>query len=364
MDWQEIFEEFIVSEPEMFEVDLHKSKSLRWWYHQRGEIDFEPSYQRKGNAWAKYAKSFLIDSIINGYDIPKIYLADFRVVNTELNKKNLPYAIIDGRQRFEAIFEFFDNQLPLNHDIVYEKNQEIKLGGLTYEQIKDGHPDIMATIDEYNLSIMSVITDQEERIQELFVRLNRSTPLTGAEVRNAMPGVIPEAIRRLTCHQFFTDRISFNIKRGSDKNAAAKLLLLESSPDIVSTKKSDLDRMVDIWTINPPYDIEFIEAKVTKLLDVMSSIFSSRDPLLKKESVVPLFYLFVKYIGGVNKGNIRDFLENFDAMRKSSRKSNYDDDNKALLLEYALQERTSNDATSIKSRLNILLRLYGYDPVA
>jgi Protein of unknown function DUF262. len=348
----------------MFEVDPHKSKSLRWWYHQRDEIDFEPPYQRKGNAWSKYAKSFLIDSIINGYDIPKIYLADFRVVNTDLNTKNLPYAIIDGRQRFEAIFEFFDNTLSLNHDIVFEKNPKIKLGGLTYDQIKDTHPDIMTIIDEYNLSIMSVITKDEERIQELFVRLNKSTPLTGAEVRNAMPGVVPEAIRRLTCHLFFADRISFNKKRGSDKNAAAKLLLLESSPDIVSTKKSDLDRMVDIWTINPPYDIEYIETKATKTLDVMSCIFSSRDTLLKKESVVPLYYLFVKYTGGTYKDDIRGFIEHFENMRKSARKTNYNDDNKSLLLEYSLQERTSNDATSIKSRLNILLRLYGYDPIA
>ena len=59
-------------------------------------------------------KAYLIDSIINGFDVPKLYLADFQLGDSSLNVSKLPYAIIDGKQRLEAIFDFFDGTLVLN----------------------------------------------------------------------------------------------------------------------------------------------------------------------------------------------------------------------------------------------------------
>ena len=64
-------------------------------------------------------KAYLIDTILNGFDIPKIYLADFTWRDSPLNRKRLPYAIIDGKQRFEAIFDFFKGEVTLNDDFVY-----------------------------------------------------------------------------------------------------------------------------------------------------------------------------------------------------------------------------------------------------
>ncbi|HAT4047113.1 TPA: hypothetical protein I9Z20_004790, partial [Citrobacter freundii] len=87
----------------MFKVQNHAARTLSWWYKQRSKIDFEPTYQRKGNLWGDKDKAFLIDSILNEYDLPKIYIADFTILNTPLNINNMSYAVIDGRQRFESI---------------------------------------------------------------------------------------------------------------------------------------------------------------------------------------------------------------------------------------------------------------------
>src|SRR3989337_25066 len=103
----------------MFKVRLLESKTVSWWYSERDSIDFNPLYQRKGKIWSKKDKSYLIDSILNDYDIPKIYLADFTYGNTPLNISNKAYAIIDGKQRFEAIFDFFDAKLVLEQDFKY-----------------------------------------------------------------------------------------------------------------------------------------------------------------------------------------------------------------------------------------------------
>ena len=168
-------------------------------------------------------KAYLIDSIINDYDIPKIYLADFSLMNTPLNVHRKPYAIIDGRQRLEAIFGFFDDQFPLNQDFVFFGDPNLRLGSLVYSDLRKSQPKIASSIEEFNLSVMSVITDDEARINDLFVRLNTSKALTGAEIRNAMSGRIPDLIRQLVLHDFFQRRARFSVTRGQDKNAAAKV---------------------------------------------------------------------------------------------------------------------------------------------
>ncbi|MCX5643073.1 MAG: DUF262 domain-containing protein [Phycisphaerae bacterium] len=96
-----------------FKITLMEAKTLSWWKSRRARIDMEPPYQRRGRLWSDTDKAYLIDSILNGYDIPKLYMADFTWGDSKLNQKKLPYAIIDGKQRLEAIFDFFDGRITL-----------------------------------------------------------------------------------------------------------------------------------------------------------------------------------------------------------------------------------------------------------
>jgi hypothetical protein len=76
-----------------------------------------PVYQRRSGLWTDPNRAFLIDSILNAFDIPKIYIADFTYVNTPLNTSKKQYAVIDGKQRLGAIFDFFDGNLVLDQKI-------------------------------------------------------------------------------------------------------------------------------------------------------------------------------------------------------------------------------------------------------
>lgn len=222
-------------------ITNHPSKPLVWWYNRRDTIDMDPTYQRRGRLWSISDKAYLINSFINGFDIPKLYVADFQLGDSKLNKKRLPYAIIDGKQRFEAIFDFFDGKLVLNDDFVYRLNPSLQLGGLSLKDLKMNYAKIAETFETETVDVMSVTTNNEEEINELFVRLNRSKPLTGAEIRNAMVGPVTDIIRNVARHSFFTDIIRFSTKRAADFNTAAKILLIEYEGKIVNTKKNDLD---------------------------------------------------------------------------------------------------------------------------
>ena len=95
-----------------------------------------PVYQRRGGLWSPKNKAFLIDSILNDFDIPKLYIADFTWGNTTLNHQSKAYAVIDGKQRFETIFDFFEARVVLDEGFVYSDDSSLSLEGLGYKDLE------------------------------------------------------------------------------------------------------------------------------------------------------------------------------------------------------------------------------------
>lgn len=345
----------------MFKVQSHQTRTLSWWYKQRGEIDFEPSYQRKGNLWGDRDKAFLIDSIINGFDVPKIYLTDFTIVNSILNEKNLSYSVIDGRQRLESIFSFMGDKIPLNNDFVYYANPSVKVGGKYYSELKVNYPAVIELLEEFNLDVMSVIADDVEKIKDLFVRLNKSKPLTGAELRNAMEGIIPDLIRGLVDRPFFKNNIKFSTQRGQDSNAAAKILLIQHRGRFVDTKKANLDRFVKEGTVSEDPE-QYIDAafQAQKIIDIMHEIFEERDPLLGAQGMLTILFVLVREY--INKREyIRPFLEEFMSERKKNIELSKvgSDSTDPEYLAFDSFVKNANDSGGLKSSYDILSEKFG-----
>ena len=70
-------------------------------------INLQPSYQRPGDIWTLENKKLFIDTIINNYDVPKIYFHEFKE-----SKNEFKYAVIDGQQRLKTIFNFRADKFP------------------------------------------------------------------------------------------------------------------------------------------------------------------------------------------------------------------------------------------------------------
>lgn len=344
----------------MFKVRTHDSRSVGWWYTQKDEIDLTPPYQRSGGLWTIGQKAYLIDSIINEYDIPKIYLADFTIFNSALNVKHRSYAVIDGRQRLEAIFGFRDDVFGLNEDFVLFSDPSIRLGGITYTELSKNHPKIADRFREFNLHVMSVITDDEAKINDLFVRLNSSKPLTGAEIRNAMSGQVPQVIRELVSHTFFQRKTRFSTSRGQDKNAAAKILLLEHRGKFVDTKKVHLDRFVEEGIKSENFDLDRAKSRANSILDSMQHIFADKDPLLASQGPLPLYYWFIRTFGA--QEDIRDFLCWFENERIRNRRLAKDRPDHAdqQFLSFDILNRSVDDQASYTRRFEILSRYYEF----
>lgn len=343
-------------------ITPHQTKTLVWWHTRRDNIDFSPPYQRRGRLWSAQDKAFLIDSIINGFDIPKLYLADFQYGHSSLNVRRLPYAIIDGKQRLEAVFEFFDNKLVLDQNFVLRSDPSLRLAGMSLRDLRRNHRHVAEEFENFSFTVMSVVAEDERDINELFVRLNRSKPLTGAEVRNAIVGPVTDVIRRLTEHSIFQESIRFSTKRAGDQNAAAKALIFEYEERPVTTKKEVLDDFArGLQTDKLPIDKNRLELAARRVLDTfeaMEEVFLPNDELLSSSGIFPVYYWLVRMVHPDYRDDLRPFLLSFETLRRQHR-----DEQKALgpaadvdqqYARYDTLNRSTNDAVSHRGRVEIL----------
>lgn len=340
----------------MFSVSTFEPRTLAWWHKQQNKIDMNPTYQRQGGLWSKRDKAFLIDSILNDYDIPKLYMADFTTAASKLNQKKLQYAIIDGKQRLEAVFEFLAGKIALNDDFVFQDNPKLSVGGMKYPALKEQYPDLADKVELCHLTIMRVITNDEPRINEMFVRLNRNKSLTGAEIRNAMVGAVPEIIRLMVSHAFFSDCVSFKKTRGEDKNTAAKILAFEIEDGPIDTKRDHLDEVVQKGGALSTSKLRSLASEAISHLDMMAGIFAARDPLLKSAGNVPVIYWFLKDVPKARRSRVRPFLIAFMSelrVHQKRVKAGYRARDTQL---NAFQDamRSTNDQWSYEKRIEIL----------
>ncbi len=306
--------------------------------------------------------------MINRFDVPKFYVADMALLPQSLFSKGKTHAVIDGKQRFEALFEWFGGTLKLNDDFVYLEEPLINAAGLNRTELSEAYPDLAARVENFPLAVMNVVADDQEQIDQLFIRLNQSQPLTGAETRNAMEGEAPGVIRDLAGHRFFKETIRFSVKRGGDLNTAAKVLLLEVTGDFVDMKRRPLDAFVKEiakegqLATGQPDALKIAAGRATKVFDRMADIFYRRDSLLATQGQVPVYYWLVR--NASTGPDIREFLGMFESQREANRQLVKETGTSGPidleLLQYDQFNRSVNDRQSLHGRYQILKRRYEY----
>ncbi len=342
----------------LFRIQELDRRTLSWWRTRRDRIDMDPSYQRRGRRWSKTDKQYLIDSIINGFDLPKLYFSDFTWGPSTLNDSANAYAVIDGKQRLEAIFDFFDGNFALSNNFVYIQDPSINIAGLTLQELRYKHPTIADDFENFNPIVMGVVTSEKRFIEELFVRLNRSRALTGAELRNAMPGPLPELFRTIGDHVFFTTNCKFPRGAGQTLNLAAKIFLFEINQEIDGTQKSDLDKLT-VFASENVIPLNEITERIFRVLDEMAEIFVYEDFLLSSEGPIPVYYWLIRNNNNDTKWSIRDYLEDFQNWRESYKLGlELPSDLSMDLYVYESGLRSVNHKASHKSRYEILQKWF------
>lgn len=343
------FETYMLS----FGNSVHSSHSIK------DEINVAPSYQRNGDVWNLQKKQLLIDSLINRYDIPKLYFHKLKN-----DRKGFDYAIIDGRQRLEAIWQYIDGDFPLSDEIDYIKDPSIDLRGMTYNDLAKDYPKIQNQLNGTLLPIVVVDTDDLDLIEDMFSRLNEAVPLNAAEKRNAIRGFCISAVTKLSKHDFFIEKVKYLNNRYQHRDTSIKLLYiehcLENDGRLIDVKKVYLDGFAKTYKKENKRHIDDLYRLSKEVLDQLNKIFTSKDRLLASQASVPLYYLVAR--DQIRKyGKIlftRSKLFEFQEARNKNRKVAEKDIEKAKFdfLEFdRLSVQGTNDANSLKERKRIML---------
>ena len=147
-----------------------------------GNIDLNPKFQRR-NAWTDEKRSKLVESIVMGYPVPEIVLAE----NPERKRS---YIVIDGKQRLLTIAGYIDNEKYIYWERNKLKNLAVcnNLNGLSYKDLDDN---IRREFDNSSLRC-TVITgfNDLQVLYDIFYRLNSgSVSLSTQELRQSLiPG--------------------------------------------------------------------------------------------------------------------------------------------------------------------------------
>ena len=141
----------------------------------RHEIIVNRDYQRSDKVWPPAAKSFLIETILLNYPIPKLFLFQ----KTDLRSRRTFKEIVDGQQRSQAILEFFEGKFHLSRSCGIED-----AAGKRYSELDE---EFQQTFLDYSLSVDLLAAATALDIREAFRRINAYTvPLNPEEKRHAI----------------------------------------------------------------------------------------------------------------------------------------------------------------------------------
>ena len=142
--------------------------------YNRGEVLVDRKYQRNARVWPERAQSYLIETILRGFPIPKLALHQ----HTDVKSRKSTKYVVDGQQRTLAIVDFFNDKLRLSRGIELLDAKGRMLSGLP-EELQDAFLSYPLQFDQFE-----AVTDDE--VREYFRRINSFTaPLNPEERRNA-----------------------------------------------------------------------------------------------------------------------------------------------------------------------------------
>lgn len=225
----------------------------------RGDLVTNHQYQRAPGLWPPAARSYFIDTILEGFVFPTIYFHEYLERSTMRTRTE----IVDGQQRVTTIIAFLKGDFALGRNSKSHR-------GMRYNDLDE---DTQHRFLSYTMSIDTIREADRTQILQMFRRMNAFTlPLSDAEKRHSeFFGEFKDFVTRvlddnpiLTEWEVLTAR---QVVRMGDAEFIADLTMAFEQ-GVVNTTKTNL------YAIYKKYDAVFETAEhfEAKLQDVFSFI--------------------------------------------------------------------------------------------
>lgn len=150
-------------------LTLTVSDIVNWF--RRKELVINEDFQRRA-VWTPAAKTFLVDSLLKGFPLPKLY------IRTKIDPvtQQMVREVVDGQQRVRSIVEFANDKLKLT-------SRSTDYSGKKYSDL---NPEDQERFLGYVISADQLLNASDDEVLEVFSRLNSYTViLNDAEKRHA-----------------------------------------------------------------------------------------------------------------------------------------------------------------------------------
>ena len=267
---------------QLFSTRNYSVRDFEDW-QERNELTLAPKFQRR-DVWNDKAKSYLIDTIVRGKPIPKLYMRQ----NVIPGDRKTQREIVDGQQRLRAVLSFLKDGFKISNA------HHRELGGKYFSQLdEETQRDILRY--EFSVDLLQDMPDND--VYDIFARINtHSATLKSQELRNAKWFgdfrscaylLAQEFLKFLETNNLFTH---IQIVRMVEVEFISELLLAMQE-GVRESKKSVIDKAYR------DYDDEFPnreqhEERFRVTMDVIGAIAGNRLPSLKFRATRLFYPLF------------------------------------------------------------------------
>ena len=266
-------------------------------HDEKKVLSFDHPIQRKSEQWSDTQKSLLIHSMLANYPVPNIYV--LREDSQELDEKNKPvfnYFVMDGKQRLTSVLSYIWGEFPLDENIpaIIIEDVEYQIAGKYFCDLEEP---VQYEIKRYKFDIIAFEECSNREIEEIFFRLNNSTPLTKSQVAKAKVGVeIAEFINELLTSKFFTVSCNFSkaqLKASDDQKVLIQsMMLLDTNnvPDFELKDFSENSILEYSESIRGTYTDK--QSNILKsAIQYLTDAFPEKNKQLRKISIPTLVYM-------------------------------------------------------------------------
>lgn len=292
-------------------------KNLKSMYDEKETLSFNHPIQRQSAQWDNEQQSLLIHSMLANFPVPAVYVHKTESIEVDAKgKHSYTYSVLDGKQRMTTVFSFINGEYALSEDI-----PDVEIEDVTYEiagkYFEDLDEDVQQEILRFRFNIQAFEDVTDEMIEDIFFRLNNSTPLTKSQKARPLMGVENSIfINDILAGRFFTEKCTFSkmqLKRSDDMCTLLQgMMLLDNKYRDYDFSSISADEVMNYSQyIKNNYPDE-CKDRLKRIIGFLNNVFYMKDKNLKKVNIPVLFLIADKALAESITGiNFRRWYNSF-----------------------------------------------------
>ena len=226
------------------------SQNIAWFNNRRNDetLIVRPKFQRN-LVWTDKQRSYLIDSILNGFPIPELYIQE----KVDSTGKTM-FIVVDGQQRITSFLKFIDNEFPLDRNETSDEWADLYFNDLS--------PDNKKKFYGYKFIVRELPDMDESELRSIFKRINKNNvALNSQELRQSTyTGEFIQAINSIAEKKYWQELGIFTpakVRRMLDAEYISELAVAVLNGH--QNKKDNLDKYYALYEENFDYASELEE---------------------------------------------------------------------------------------------------------